>query len=60
MTDKRGKTAANYGPFPVTAGMAAARVQILEQQIASVLFDKKRTKQMESELEALRAMYPQV
>lgn len=53
------KTPANYGTFPITAGMASARIQVLEQQIASGLFGKKKTKEMRSELEALRRSYPQ-
>lgn len=59
MTDKRGKIAANYGPFPIAAGMAAARVQILEQQLASGMFGGERAAQMKSELETLRKFYPQ-
>lgn len=56
---KRPETAANYGAFPITAGMAAARVQVLEQQLASGMFGGKQVAQMKSELETLRKFYPQ-
>lgn len=57
--DKKRRTTANYGAFPITAGIAAARIQALEQQLASSLSDGNRAEQMKSELEILRAMYPQ-
>lgn len=44
--------------MPVTPGMADARIQVLEQQIASGLFKGKKLKALESELETLESMYP--
>lgn len=42
---------------PVTPGMAAARIQVLEQQIASGLFEGESLRRLERELEILEAMY---
>lgn len=43
---------------PVTPGMAAARIQVLRQQIASGLFKGRKLKALEKELKTLEDMYP--
>lgn len=53
-------TRTDPGPaaFPVEPGMAAARAQVLEQQIASGLFKGRALEDMKSELETLRRLCP--